>query len=193
MLAHKPRQTGEAPDALAAEANVGRTEGLESMIDELLSSYDQTLDVIRRAVSGLSPEEAVMQPNGVPNHPVWTIGHLVHSAEAIGGELGIEPWLPSGWGTQFGTGSRPEVARAAYPSLSVLSKRLDGARNRLHSHLRTLDEGALAEPLPDIRFRSVFPTVGHAALHILSAHTAFHAGQLVTWRRAMDLPIEAVQ
>jgi hypothetical protein len=46
----------------------------------------------------------------------------------------------------------------------------------------------LAQPLPDVRFRDQFPTVGHAVLHILAAHTALHIGQVIVWRRAMGLP-----
>jgi uncharacterized damage-inducible protein DinB len=50
-----------------------------------------------------------------------------------------------------------------------------------------LGETAMSEPLPDVRYRNRIPTVGHAVLHILTAHTAMHVGQITVWRRAMGL------
>jgi hypothetical protein len=115
----------------------------------------------------------------------------VHSAEAIGVELGIQPWLPDDWRVQFGTGSCPGPDSTAYPPVTELLDRLEDAHQRLHRHLRTLRTEDLSKPLPDVQYRSVYPTLGYAALHVLSAHTAFHAGQLMVWRRAMKLPTEA--
>ena len=34
----------------------------------------------------------------------------------------------------------------------------------------------------------MFPTLGHALVHVLVGHTAAHVGQLADWRRAMGLP-----
>jgi hypothetical protein len=35
------------------------------------------------------------QPVEEMNHATWIAGQLAHSFEAMGGELGLEPWLPS--------------------------------------------------------------------------------------------------
>ena len=50
-----------------------------------------------------------------------------------------------------------------------------------------MGEAGLAKPLPDVRYRDRFPSIGYAAVHILSGHTALHLGQLTVWRRAMGL------
>jgi hypothetical protein len=51
-----------------------------------------------------------------------------------------------------------------------------------------MEEDGLAQPLPDERYRHIFPTIGHALLHILTAHAAVHVGQVSVWRRAFGLP-----
>ncbi len=54
--------------------------------------------------------------------------------------------------------------------------------------LLATDESRLREPLPDDKAREILPTLGDALLQIVSAHTAFHAGQLAAWRRAIGRP-----
>lgn len=159
------------------------------MIAEVLNSYDLHLEFLRTLVSDLSAEQMVVQPEGVANHPAWTIGHLVFSCQAIGGELGLDAWLPAEWEERFGTGSTPVADGAAYPEKEELLRVLDDGRQRLASALNELGETGLAASLPDERYRHRFPTIGHAVIHILSGHTALHLGQLTVWRHAMRLPL----
>ena len=121
------------------------------------------------------------------NHPAWTIGHLVYSCQQIGGEIGLEPWLGNDWKLQFGTGSTPIADPTAYPDKPTLLLALDEGQRRLSDKLTSTKEGDRAQPLPDVRYRSQFPTLGHAVLDILTAHTAMHVGQITVWRRAMGL------
>jgi hypothetical protein len=161
------------------------------MIAEILNSFALNLDYLRRLVEDLDDGQMVAQPAGVVNHPAWTIGHLVQSCQAIGGELGIPPWLPDDWGRRFGTGSVPVAIPDAYPGKAALMRALDDGRRRLAEALAEMGEEGLARPLPDVRYRDRLPTIGHAVLHILAAHTALHVGQVATWRRAMGLAIGA--
>ena len=82
------------------------------MITETLNSYELHSEFLRRLVSDLDKDQMICQPVNVPNHPAWTIGHLVYSCQQIGGEIGLSPWLPTDWGEQFGTGSTPIAAMA---------------------------------------------------------------------------------
>ncbi|MDF1837643.1 MAG: DinB family protein [Planctomycetota bacterium] len=161
------------------------------MIDEIIASYAATLDLIRRSVSDLPNGQWVAQPTGAPNHPAWTLGHLVHSAQAIGGELGMDPWLPETWKDTFGTGSMPVPDPHAYPLGAELIAAFDSAQERVQARLRSLDPQTLAGPLPDVRYRDVFPSLGHAVLHILCAHTSCPGGPIMLWRRALGLGTEA--
>jgi hypothetical protein len=158
------------------------------MIAEVLNSYRLHLEFMRRLIADLDESQMVCQPVNVPNHPAWTVGHLVHSCQQIGGEIGIPPWLPADWGERFGTGSTPIADHELYPGKVDLLHALDDGYQRLAEALRAAGEARLSEPLPDARYRDRLPTVGHAVLHILASHTALHLGQIVVWRRAMALP-----
>jgi hypothetical protein len=158
------------------------------MIDEIVRSNSLIINDLRRLIEDVPGEKMSMQVGAVVNHPAWVIGHLTQSYEAIGGELGITPWLPEGWDKQFGTGSTPVTEREQYPSKLELLNSLDDARDRVVARLNEIGEQRLTEPLPDVRYRAIFPTIGQGVLHVLTAHAALHVGQLTVWRRAVGLP-----
>jgi hypothetical protein len=155
------------------------------VIDEILRSYSLSLDFLRGLVADIPDDLFTAQAHGAVNHPCWVVGHLTYSMQAIGGEIGLAPWLPGDWEQKFGTGSMPIASCGSYPSKETLLHILDEAAARIESRLNAVGEKGLAEPLPDVRHREVFPTVGHAVLHILTAHASVHIGQLTVWRRVM--------
>ncbi len=154
------------------------------MIPELINSYTRTLDYLHRLVDDLPDEMFARQVGGAVNHPAWVIGHLVHSAQAIGGEMGLDPWLPLEWTGLFATGTSPTQNRHDYPAKPILLNALDDGQQRIVTRLNELGDDGLSMPLPDEKDRSIFRTVGHAVLHILTVHAAIHVGQLTVWRRA---------
>lgn len=158
------------------------------MIAEVLNSYELNLDYLRRLIEDVPDAELANQQGGVVNHPLWTIGHLVYSAQMIGGELGLPAWLQDGWQARYGTGSIPSADRSAYPSKDALFDHLADAEQRLKDFLEAMGDEAMQQPLPDMRYRGMFPTLGHAVTHILTAHTAAHIGQLIVWRRVEGFP-----
>jgi uncharacterized damage-inducible protein DinB len=156
------------------------------MIPQLVSCFDRSVAFMQGLVADLSDAEMVLQPAGVPNHALWTLGHVIHSCQAIAGELGVAPWLPEDWESRFGYGSSPAGAAARQePDKAALLAALADAADRLRTALLATDEGKLGDPLPDQKMREILPTVGHALLQVVAAHTAFHAGQLAAWRRAI--------
>ncbi len=157
------------------------------MIEEILNSYRISLDRVRGLVADLNEDQMVSQPAALVNHPAWTIGHLIYSAQLIGEEMGIDPWMDEAWLELFHTGATPQADMAIYPSKEELLNALDAAAATLSEKLQTMTDDDLAGPLPDERHRNGFPTLGHAILHILTVHTAMHLGQLSAWRRAMGL------
>lgn len=154
------------------------------MVDESLRSFGLTLDYLRRLIVDVNPADAARQPGGAVNHPAWIVGHLTYSCQALGGEVGLSPWLPEFWGPRFGTGSVPTPHAADYPALADLLTALADGQRRLTEQLLQFGEAGLAAPLPDERYRHIFPTLGHAVVHILGGHAAVHVGQLSVWRRA---------
>lgn len=157
------------------------------MIAKVLRSYGLTLNYLRRLVADVPEVLLTWQPGGVINHPAWVMGHLAVSAQALGGELDLPPWLPPDWEARFGTGSQPVDDRPAYPTKAVFLTALENGQLRLGEALVIIGEDGLSGPLSDRRYRDQLPTLGHAVLHILTAHAAVHVGQLSAWRRAAGL------
>ena len=158
------------------------------MLSEILTTYTLNLQHLRRLIEDLDEKQIVAHRDAAPNHPAWILGHLIHSCEAICGELGLDPWLPEDWRECFGTGSTPVADANSYPTKDFLLDMLNDAYQRLSTALAEFGEVGLARPLPDEEYRKSLPTIGHALVHILASHTALHIGQLTVWRRAMGLP-----
>ena len=154
----------------------------------ILHSFAYALGFLREQVAGVSETDMVKQPNGIRNHPAWVIGHLTVVCEAIGGAIGLPPWLPEEWATRFGTGSVPIADASAYDTKENALARLRDAQGRITRAVAELDESRLDEPFPDPAYHDVFPTIRHALTQILAGHPAFHVGQLSVWRKAMRLP-----
>ena len=65
---------------------------------------------------------------------------------------------------------------------------LTDAANRLRHTLLATDESVLERPLPD----ESLPTMRHLLIQVVIGHTAYHAGQLAVWRRAIGKPSAGV-
>jgi transposase-like protein len=155
------------------------------MVPELVKCLDRSMIFIRDLVADLTDEEMVLQPPGAPNHGAWTLCHIIFSCQEIAGELGVEPWLPADWESQFGHGSSPSPIASTRSAKSGVLAALEDARQRLRAALLGIDEGTLARPLSDENARAIFPSMADALLQVVAAHMAFHAGQLAVWRRAI--------
>ena len=158
------------------------------MINELVRSFESTVKFVERSVADLTDDELVQQPPGVPNHGMWTVGHLVTSCQGMAEVLGVEPWLPGDWEATFGYGSTPSPDRSRYrPKAEMLAMLADGAR-RLREAMLATDETTLRKPWPD----EAYPTLADILLQVVAGHTAYHAGQLAVWRRAIGKPSAGV-
>lgn len=159
------------------------------MIECIINSFQLRLADVRRLVADLSDEQMTAQPAvGLHmNPPAWQLGHIVCSMQAIGGEMGLSPWLSESWTQRFSQGSRTMVDADGCPNRNELLSALADGEWRIVERLRVMTADELAGPLPDTRFRDAFPSLGHAVLHILAGHVAVHVGQLAAWRRAMGL------
>ena len=154
----------------------------------VLHSFAYALDYLREQVADVLPADMVVQPGGVVNHPMWTLGHIGHSCELLCGVVGVSSWLPADWGRRFGTGSRPEADVDAYPRKVEMLEVLADAQARLTRAVESLGDAQLDQPFPDPAYREVFPTVRHALTQVMVGHLAFHVGQVSVWRNAMGLP-----
>lgn len=165
-----------------------RIVGYESMLPELIRAFDYTVHFIEQSVADLSKHEMVEQPKNVPNHGTWTLGHVIFSCQGIAAELGAEQWLPDDWEARFGYGSTPSSDPSRYPDKSEMLSLFTDAASRLRQVLLAADESVLRRSLPD----ESLPTMGHLLIQVVVGHTAYHAGQLAVWRRAIGKPSAGV-
>ena len=156
-------------------------------METVLHSFNYSLDYLSELLSDVCECSMVRQAPGVPNHPAWTLGHLVFVSQMIGGVAGLEPWLEDEWANAFGPGSTPVAEALSYPPKEALMSFLNEARSKLTAAVENLDNDTLDRPFPDPSYKDVFPTIRHALTQVMVAHTAFHVGQISAWRRAMDL------
>jgi len=154
----------------------------------VLHSFAYCFDFLSEQVADVRPTDMVAQPNGIMNHPSWVIGHLAFSCQALGGEIGLPEWLPTAWAELFGTGSIPVADTVMYDHKGELLEILHDAQSRITHAVKRLNDSQLDEPLPDEKYRVILPTVRHAIIQVLVAHSANHIGQLTIWRQVMHLP-----
>ena len=156
--------------------------------DPIIANFQYSLNYLRDLVDELTERQWVAQSPHIKNHAAWVLGHLAFSCQAIGGEIGIERWLADDWGERYGMGSVPSQDITAYESKAELLECLGDAENRICKAVRSLSQEQLAQPLPDRNYQQDLPTTHHAISQILIAHTAYHVGQTVIWRREIGLP-----
>ena len=91
------------------------------MIQHVTYLYQFNLQFAQTLVKDLSPEQMVGQPNGVVNHPAWSLGHLTVSADHLGTFLGLGSGLAEGWDKPFATGgTHPVTSLPTPPKTSCL-------------------------------------------------------------------------
>ena len=157
------------------------------MIKHVIDLYQFNLNFAHSLVKDISLEQMVQQPHNVVNHPAWTLGHLVMTANGLTTLIGLEANIPEGWDKIFITGSIPSGSAAAYPAKEELLSHLSAAHERNATALKTIDLTFLDHPHPNEKLRKHFPTIGALAIFLMTSHEMDHLGQLAAWRRAMGL------
>lgn len=157
-------------------------------MESILHSFSYSIGYLREQIEDIAEEDITSQPEGVRNHPIWTIGHVTFACEMLGTVIGVEEWLPRCWGGKFGFGSRPSRDPALNVSKNEALAMLDEAERRLTAAVRSIDPSVLESAFPDEDYLKVFPTIRHALTQVLVGHTAYHVGQVGVWRSAMGLP-----
>ena len=157
------------------------------MLNHVTYLYGFNLGFAERLVKDLSTEQMAAQPSGVINHPAWTLGHLVVSANHLGQLLGLDSDLPEGWSETFQTGGEPSGDASIYPSKEELLEALKVQHARNAEAVKNTDDSRLAEPHPTEGMRKYFPTVGDMVVFMMTSHEMEHLGQIAAWRRAMGI------
>lgn len=157
------------------------------MLQHILFTYGFNLNVAKRLVGDLAPEQMCQQPHGVVNHPAWSLGHLASASVGVLKALGHDASLPEGWGDVFKTGGIPSGDPSAYPPKDQLLSTLESLHERATAAVKAADAATLATPHPHEGTRKYFPTVGDMVVFLMTSHEMDHLGQMAAWRRAMGL------
>lgn len=156
-------------------------------IDLLLAVYADTLTYLREAVADIPDHRFAEQPNGLVNHPAWTLAHLAATSGSIL-QLLDEPTDPS-LNAEFklhGPGSTPNPSLAAYPSKADLLALLSSRHTQVAAAIPLKHATYFPRPSPD-HLKSFAPTLGRILVFLLTAHETYHLGQLMQWRRAAGI------
>lgn len=157
------------------------------MIQQLTHLYGLNLRVARAMVDDLTSEQMVEQPHGVVNHPAWSLGHLVMTADGLARLLGLESEVADGWESVFATGGVPSNDSSLYPPKEELLDALTAQHARNAAALEKAEPAWFATPTPNERRRKRFPTVGDTVVFLMTSHEMLHLGQVAAWRRAMGV------
>lgn len=59
-------------------------------MESVIHSFRYSIGYLREQVEDVTEEQVTAQPDGVRNHPLWTIGHIVFACEMLGTVIGVE-------------------------------------------------------------------------------------------------------
>ncbi|WP_158520824.1 DinB family protein [Fuerstiella marisgermanici] len=159
----------------------------DAAIDVLLDIFSDHLTWLEEAIADIPDARFAEQPNGVVNHPAWTLCHLNANAAFLL-DLLDEPEGASAneENSAYGNGSIPVENRSQYPPKEELLATLRRRHGQLDSAVRAKHADYFARPTPDF-LQAYAPTIGRIAAYLLASHESYHLGQLMQWRRAAGI------
>jgi hypothetical protein len=158
------------------------------MLKSLLHNYAFNLTYAQMLVGEIPDEEMAGQPEGIVNHPAWTLGHLGYASDYAAILLGLEGTTPQPWVELFGRGTTPVDDRTKYPPKEEMLAALEQQHARVADAISKADPALFEQPTANEEFRQIMPTVGDGLAYLLVSHEATHLGQVSAWRRAMGKP-----
>lgn len=174
------RRTVNAQSTVEQHADVAK---LHAAID----AARWTKSVTDKLVADVPEHQITHQVQGVPNHFLWTLGHLTTFYSWATGLLGGTPTpLDERFQQRFGYKSQPVNNASAYPSLDSVRRGRDQA-------FHAMIEAARALGVTDVDQPTAMDSHGFAksrldVLHKAAWHEGWHHGQLSLLRRDLGLP-----
>jgi len=139
----------------------------------------------------VDPDKARCKPEGVDaNHPVFIYGHLSIYPDMVLGAIGrgdLADPKSELWHEHFMHGKDCVCGCDAYPSLDEVVARWKDRYETAIKAVAETDDTVFARECPIEGLRDRCPTVGELCNFMLVLHTAFHLGQMSTWRRCVGL------
>lgn len=143
-------------------------------------------ETINKFFAGLDANPTAQVAN-VPNHALWTYGHLANTADWIRGAIDGKPAsIKPEWDKLFGMGSKPVDDPRAYPSLAEVKKEYDRTFKELVALTESHNDTQLSAPCA--KETGGFASSKLDAVIKSAWHEGWHLGQLTDLRRGLGLP-----
>ena len=143
----------------------------------------------RPILEGLTDEHRALEPMPGTKTAGWLLGHLAFTGDYGRRLCGRPPLCDESWTRRFAPGTQPSHDPHAYPPMTELT----GTFGSVYTDLLTAAAEAPCHVLtaanPYSAARERFPTVRDFLFHLMTAHFAYHLGQLHCWRAAAGLGI----
>ncbi|QDT89640.1 DinB family protein [Gimesia algae] len=156
-----------------------------SMTDLAIEQLHRSRNFLTALLDTLADDQLHVRV-GEGNHALWIMGHLAFADDLFISAFLNEPsCLTPEHEELFTSGTTPSDDPADYPDREELQKRMTTARNRFIDWAQTLEGETLWEASPE----AVAPIASNAitAVHTLSQHDFFHAGQIATIRTSLGM------
>ncbi|HEQ71462.1 MAG TPA: hypothetical protein ENN69_03145 [Spirochaetia bacterium] len=119
-------------------------------------------------------------------HPMWTLGHLITSTMGMREEMHeiLDPSIDDfrQWTEKYGQHSDPISDPSFYHRKDELIAVLESQVNAAEKTLRALTDEQLSGPMPDKRYRHIYPSLFHVCASIFIMHSAEHVKMLSVWK-----------
>ena len=155
----------------------------------VLRSWAHQRDYAQRLVADLGDDDMVSQPVArvVMNHPAWVLSHLTLYSGIVSALVRGQPF-DDPLTHRYGRESRPVSDVREYPPKEALLAEYLRTHDAVAGALSGLSPAALERGTPLERWRTRWPRVADAVIHLMLDHEAGHLGQVSAWRRAGARP-----
>ena len=160
------------------------------MFDRETTLYQFQLAYYRRLVEGIDDDRLREIPASGLKPPAWLLTHLAIANDYALDLLGKPRVCPEEWHRDYGPGSALPASGVAVASREMLIKSYEEGHRDVIEALPSATPEAMAAPNPLglPLLKDCLHDVGDLLAHLLTTHSAYHLGQLSTWRRAAGLP-----
>jgi DinB superfamily len=138
---------------------------------------------------GLGDEHRALEPMPGTKTAGWLVGHLTFTGDFARRMCGRTPICNESWTRKFAPGTQPSTDAATYPPMAELISTFGGVYSDLIAAASEAPRHVLTSPNPYSVARERFPTVRDFLFHLMTAHFAYHLGQLQCWRAAAGVGV----
>jgi hypothetical protein len=140
---------------------------------------------INKFFGGIPDDKLTAQAPGLPNHALWTQGHLACTAAwALSLITGEKDAVPEHYNGLFGMNSSPADDPGRYPPAVEVRGYFDSTFDKLVAAASKLNDAALDQPVE----AGGFAKDKGELLTRCAWHEGWHLGQIADLRRALGLP-----